>query len=55
VLDQIRDEKLRRIAKAEQTIRKLTGVQQLRVGDHDGLARIEVGKDEQNYFSPLKL
>jgi uncharacterized protein len=46
--EQITAEKLKRIAKAEQAIKKLTGVQQVRVRDHNGLARIEVGKDERN-------
>jgi uncharacterized protein len=45
--EQITAEKLQRVAKAEQTIKKLTGVQQLRVRDHNGLARIEIGKDER--------
>jgi uncharacterized protein len=43
-------EKLARIEKAEQLIRKLTGVTQLRVRDHNGLARIEVPKNEIERF-----
>jgi uncharacterized protein len=43
-------EKLKRIGKAENIIRKITGVKQLRVRDHNGLARIEVGKDERQIF-----
>ncbi|MCW4021821.1 MAG: ATP-dependent sacrificial sulfur transferase LarE [Candidatus Bathyarchaeota archaeon] len=39
-------EKLQRIAEAERTVRKIVGVTQLRVRDHDGLARIEVPKNE---------
>jgi uncharacterized protein len=39
-------EKLARVAKAEQTIKKLTGVTQLRVRDHNGLARIEIPQNE---------
>ena len=39
-----------RIGKAEQLIRKLTGVKQVRVRDHNGLARIEVAKDERKLF-----
>ena len=49
--EQITSEKLDRIAKAEQIIRKLTGSKQLRVRDHNGLARIEVSKNEINIFS----
>jgi len=45
--ERIRAEKLTRICKAEQIVRKITGAQQLRVRDHTGLARIEVGKDER--------
>jgi uncharacterized protein len=44
---QITAEKLARIAKAEQQIKKIIPVRQLRVRDHDGLARIEVGRDER--------
>ncbi|MGF3522693.1 MAG: ATP-dependent sacrificial sulfur transferase LarE [Candidatus Bathyarchaeia archaeon] len=42
----ITEEKLRRVEKAEQAIREATGIRQLRVRDHNGLARIEVAKDE---------
>jgi uncharacterized protein len=44
--EKITTERLQRIHKAEQVIRKLSGVRQLRVRDHDGLARIEVEKAE---------
>jgi len=40
-------EKLRRIDKAEQAVKAITGVKQIRVRDHSGLARIEVGKTER--------
>ena len=43
-------ERLRRIAAAESYIKKLTGVKILRVRDHDGLARIEVGRSERRLF-----
>lgn len=43
-------EKLNRIEKAESIIRRMTGVKQLRVRDHNGLARIEVGKNERQLF-----
>lgn len=42
----ITQEKLFRIEKAEQTVKSLTGVKQVRVRDHNGLARIEVSKTE---------
>jgi uncharacterized protein len=46
--EQITAEKLQRIGKSEKIIRELTGVKQLRVRDHNGLARIEVKKEERN-------
>ncbi|WNZ30379.1 MAG: ATP-dependent sacrificial sulfur transferase LarE [Candidatus Bathyarchaeota archaeon] len=49
--EQITAEKLDRIAQAEQIIRNLTGVTQLRVRDHNSFARIEVPKNEINLFS----
>lgn len=49
--ERITTEKLDRIAKAEKLIKNITGVKQLRVRDHKGLARIEVGKDELELFS----
>lgn len=48
--ERITAERLIRVGKAEQIIRKITGTRQLRVRDHNGLARIEVGKDERNLF-----
>jgi uncharacterized protein len=45
--EKITPEKLSRIEQAEQTIKEITGVNQLRVRDHNGLARIEVGRDER--------
>jgi len=41
-------ERLNRVGRAEQLIKKISGVRQLRVRDHNGLARIEVGRDERN-------
>jgi uncharacterized protein len=52
--EQITEEKLNRIAKAEQIVKKHSGARQLRVRDHNGLARIEVGKDERNVFFNTK-
>ena len=42
--ERITAEKLSRIDKAEQAVKAITGVKQIRVRDHNGLARIEVGK-----------
>ncbi len=43
-------EKLKRVEAAEEMIKELTGAKVLRVRDHDGLARIEVGKEERKLF-----
>ena len=48
--ERITAERLIRVGKAEQVIREITGARQLRVRDHNGLARIEVGKDERRLF-----
>jgi len=48
--ERITAEKLTRIDKAEQVVKALTGVKQVRVRDHNGLARIEVGKMERVAF-----
>jgi pyridinium-3,5-biscarboxylic acid mononucleotide sulfurtransferase len=53
--ESITAEKLARIAQAEQAIRKITGVRQLRVRDHNGLARIEVAKNERPLFLNLEV
>lgn len=45
--ERITEERLKRIGEAELIVRKISGVRQLRVRDHSGLARIEVGKDER--------
>lgn len=44
------EQRLGRIEKAERIVRKISGVRQLRVRDHNGLARIEVGKEERSLF-----
>ncbi len=46
--EQITEERLNRIGRAEQLIKKISGVRQLRVRDHNGLARIEVGRNERS-------
>jgi len=48
-------EKLNRIGKAENIIRTITGVKQLRVRDHNGLARIEVERNERQIFFDIKI
>jgi uncharacterized protein len=46
----ITPERLLRIDRAEQVIRSLTGVRELRVRDHGSVARIEVGPKERRLF-----
>jgi len=46
----ITPERLLRIERAENLIRSLTGVRQLRVRDHGTVARVEVGPDERRLF-----
>ena len=53
--ERITAEKLSRIGKAEQIIKELTGVRQLRVRDHNGLARIEVEKNERKLLCDAEL
>ncbi len=53
--NQITEDKLRRIERAEQAIKTLTGVRQLRVRDHHGLARIEIGKGERDLLFQASL
>ncbi len=45
--EKITAEKLFRIDKAERAVKALTGAKQIRVRDHNGLARIEIGKNER--------
>jgi uncharacterized protein len=49
----ITQEKLVRIDSAEQAIRAISGVRQVRVRDHDGLARIEVSQADFSFFCSL--
>ena len=53
--EKITAEKLSRIDKAEQAVKALTGVKQVRVRDHNGLARIEVGKTERSLLCNLEV
>ena len=48
--ERITAEKLVRIDRAEGAVKALTGAKQVRVRDHNGLARIEVGKAERALF-----
>ena len=48
--ERITAERLKRVAKAEQMIHKIVPVTQLRVRDHNGLARIEVAASERKLF-----
>lgn len=48
--ERITAERLKRVADAEEAIRKIVPVTQLRVRDHNGLARIEVAASERNLF-----
>jgi pyridinium-3,5-biscarboxylic acid mononucleotide sulfurtransferase len=50
---EITAQKLVRIDKAEQLVKALTGVKQVRVRDHNGLARIEVARTERTLFCNL--
>jgi uncharacterized protein len=53
--ERITVEKLNRIGKAEQIIKRITGVRQLRVRDHNGLARIEVEKDKRKLLCDIEI
>ncbi|HMK94196.1 MAG TPA: ATP-dependent sacrificial sulfur transferase LarE [Candidatus Limnocylindrales bacterium] len=53
--ERITPEKLARIDKAEQAVKAITGVKQVRVRDHNGLARIEVGKTERTAFCKVDI
>jgi len=53
--ERITREKLKRIGLAEQIVRELTGIRQLRVRDHNGLARIEVKKDERKRLCDVEI
>jgi pyridinium-3,5-biscarboxylic acid mononucleotide sulfurtransferase len=53
--EKITSEKLIRVDRAEQAVKTLTGVKQVRVRDHNGLARIEVTKEERALFCNLNV
>jgi len=48
-------EKLERIAKAEHAVKAIVSVKQLRVRDHNDLARIEVGQSERTLFCNVEV
>ena len=48
-------EKLERIAKAEHAVKAIISVKQLRVRDHNDLARIEVGQSERTLFCNVEV
>lgn len=53
---EVTGDKLKRIEQAEIIVKKLFGVKQIRVRDHDEIARIEVGRDERHLlFDEKKL
>ncbi len=53
--DRITAERLNRIGMAEQIVKNVVGVRQLRVRDHNGLARIELGRDERGLIFNLEV
>ncbi|MEM2098562.1 MAG: ATP-dependent sacrificial sulfur transferase LarE [Candidatus Bathyarchaeia archaeon] len=53
--ERITPEKLFRVKAAEQEVRRLTGVKLLRVRDHGGLARIEVGSNEREVLFNIEI
>jgi pyridinium-3,5-biscarboxylic acid mononucleotide sulfurtransferase len=52
---EITAEKLDRIDRAEQAVKTITGIRQVRVRDHNGLARIEVAKLERVLFCSVEV
>ena len=53
--EKITAEKLDRIDKAEHAIKEIANVKQIRVRDHNGLARIEVAKNERNLLFDIEI
>ena len=53
--EKITAEKLQRIEKAEQAIKQIVPVNHLRVRDHNGLARIEISKDQRGLFFDIEV
>jgi uncharacterized protein len=53
--EQITEARLSRVERAERIVKEITGVRQLRVRDHGGLARIEVGRAERALFFDVEV
>ena len=53
--ERITKERLSRVGRAEQIIKQISGVKQLRVRDHNGLARIEVGREERKLLLNIEV
>jgi len=51
----ITKERLNRVGRAEQIVKRISGVKQIRVRDHNGLARIEIGKDERELLFDARI
>jgi len=51
---EVTSDRLKRIEQAEIIVKELFGVKQVRVRDHDEIARIEVGRDERNLLFDQK-
>ena len=53
--ERITKERLSRVGRAEQIIKRISGVKQLRVRDHNGLARIEVDREERKLLLNIEV
>ena len=53
--ERITREKLKMIGEAERIIKEISGVKQIRVRNHNGLARIEAGRNERNLLFNTEL
>ena len=53
--DAITIEKLERIQKAEQALKRILNSEQIRVRDHNGLARIEIDPSKRNLFCNVQV
>lgn len=53
--EHITEERLNRVGRAEQLIKEISGVRQLRVRDHNGVARIEVGANERSLLFNIEI
>ena len=53
--ERITKERLERVDIAERYVKSISGVRQVRVRDHNGLARIEVGRDERNLVLDVEI